>query len=105
MAGFARTDARLLCTTDLFLWEADPARDAFQGVVGVSHVVVERRGGNMNVIFISMDTLRADHLGCLGYERMLTPNLDRIAREGALFTNAFASDIPTQPSHTAIFTG
>ena len=59
----------------------------------------------MNVIFISMDTLRADHLGCLGHERNLTPNLDRIASEGALFTNAFASDIPTQPSHTAIFTG
>ena len=59
----------------------------------------------MNVIFISMDTLRADRLGCLGHERGLTPNLDRIASEGSLFTNAFASDIPTQPSHTAIFTG
>ena len=59
----------------------------------------------MNVIFISMDTLRADRLGCLGYDRGLTPNLDRIAGEGSLFTNAFASDIPTQPSHTAIFTG
>ena len=53
----------------------------------------------MNVIFVSMDTLRADHLGCLGHERKLTPNLDRIASEGALFTHAFASDIPTQPSH------
>jgi arylsulfatase len=41
----------------------------------------------------------------MGYERELTPNLDRIAGEGALFMNAFASDIPTQPSHTAIFTG
>ena len=59
----------------------------------------------MNVIFISMDTLRADRLGCLGHERGLTPNLDRLAAEGSLFTNAFASDIPTQPSHTAIFTG
>jgi arylsulfatase A-like enzyme/multidrug efflux pump subunit AcrA (membrane-fusion protein) len=59
----------------------------------------------MKVIFISMDTLRADRLGCLGYLRGLTPNLDRIAGQGALFTQAFASDIPTQPSHTAIFTG
>ena len=59
----------------------------------------------MNVIFISMDTLRADRLGCLGYRRNLTPNLDRIASEGALFTRTFASDIPTQPSHTALFTG
>jgi arylsulfatase A-like enzyme/multidrug efflux pump subunit AcrA (membrane-fusion protein) len=44
-------------------------------------------------------------LGALGNSRGLTPNLDRIASEGALFTQAFASDIPTQPSHTALFTG
>ena len=59
----------------------------------------------MNVIFCSLDTLRADHLNCLGNPRGLTPNLDRIASEGALFSQAFATDIPTQPSHTAIFTG
>jgi arylsulfatase len=52
-----------------------------------------------------MDTLRGDHLSCVGHPRGLTPNLDRIAAEGSLFTAAFASDIPTQPSHTAIFTG
>ena len=59
----------------------------------------------MKVIFVSLDTLRADRLTSLGYHRGLTPNLDRIASQGALFSNAFASDIPTQPSHTALFTG
>ncbi|MHB8681189.1 MAG: sulfatase family protein [Acidimicrobiales bacterium] len=59
----------------------------------------------MKIVMISLDTLRADHLSCLGYHRPLTPNLDRLAREGALFTNMFASDIPTQPAHTSIFTG
>ena len=59
----------------------------------------------MKLIFISMDTLRADRLTCLGYGQPTTPNLDRLAGEGALFTNAFAGDIPTQPSHTAVFTG
>ncbi len=59
----------------------------------------------MNVVFVSMDTLRADRLGCLGGTRGLTPNLDRIAGEAALFTQTFSSDIPTQPSHTALFTG
>ncbi len=59
----------------------------------------------MNVIFCSLDTLRADHLSCLGHGRGLTPNLDRIASEGALFSQAYATDIPTQPSHTALFTG
>jgi arylsulfatase len=59
----------------------------------------------MNLIFCSLDTLRADRLSCLGHSRGLTPNLDRIASEGALFSQAFATDIPTQPSHTALFTG
>lgn len=59
----------------------------------------------MKTIFLSLDTLRADRLGALGHRRGLTPNLDRIAGGGALFTQVIASDIPTQPSHTAIFTG
>jgi len=59
----------------------------------------------MNLIICSLDTLRADHLSCLGNNRGLTPNLDRIAGEGSLFSQAFATDIPTQPSHTALFTG
>ncbi len=59
----------------------------------------------MKVIFVSLDTLRADRLTILGGERSLTPNLDRIAAEGTIFSNAFSSDIPTQPSHTALFTG
>jgi arylsulfatase A-like enzyme len=59
----------------------------------------------MNLIICSLDTLRADHLSCLGNQRGLTPNLDRIAGEGALFSQTYATDIPTQPSHTALFTG
>ncbi len=59
----------------------------------------------MNIVFCSLDTLRADHLSCLGNARELTPNLDRIASEGAVFSQAYATDIPTQPSHTALFTG
>ncbi|MGH9081015.1 MAG: sulfatase-like hydrolase/transferase [Acidimicrobiales bacterium] len=59
----------------------------------------------MKVLFVSLDTLRADRV--FGPDRRpgLTPNLDRIASEGASFTNAFATDIPTTPSHTALFTG
>lgn len=59
----------------------------------------------MNLIICSLDTLRADHLSCLGNGRGLTPNLDRIAGEGSLFSQTYATDIPTQPSHTALFTG
>jgi arylsulfatase A-like enzyme/multidrug efflux pump subunit AcrA (membrane-fusion protein) len=59
----------------------------------------------VNLLICSLDTLRADHLSCLGNGRGLTPNLDRIAGEGALFRQTYATDIPTQPSHTALFTG
>ncbi len=46
-----------------------------------------------------------DRLATLGSNRVSTPNLDRLAAGSALFTHAFATDIPTQPSHTAVFTG
>lgn len=56
-------------------------------------------------IFISLDTVCADRLSTLGGTRCTTPSLDQIAAESALFSQAFATDIPTQPSHTALFTG
>jgi len=59
----------------------------------------------MKVILIVIDTLRADHLGCYGYHRETSPNIDRLAREGILFENAYPSDVPTQPSFTSMFTG
>jgi len=50
-----------------------------------------------NVIFITIDSLRADHLSCLGYHRKTTPNLDNLAKEGVLFKNAISCgpDTPT----------
>jgi arylsulfatase len=59
----------------------------------------------VRTIFISLDTVCADRLSCLGGKRLATPNIDQFARSAAAFTEAFASDIPTQPSHTAMFTG
>jgi arylsulfatase len=56
-------------------------------------------------LYVSLDTVCADRLATLGSDRVSTPNLDRVAAESALFTNAYATDIPTQPSHTAVFTG
>jgi arylsulfatase len=59
----------------------------------------------MRTIFISLDTVCANRLSTLSSTRVATPNLDEIAAGSTLFTRAFASDIPTQPSHTALFTG
>lgn len=59
----------------------------------------------MNIVFVSLDTLRASRLGCYGYEKPTSPHLDRIAAQGALFERAYATDIPTEVAHTGIFTG
>lgn len=58
-----------------------------------------------NIILISIDTLRADHLGCYGYAPPTSPNVDRMASEGVVFRTAIASSSWTVPSHTSIFTG
>lgn len=60
---------------------------------------------NLNVLFITLDTTRADHIGCYGYTQAQTPNIDRLAAEGILFQNATAQAPLTLPSHSSIFTG
>ena len=62
-------------------------------------------GAKPNVIFITIDTLRADHLRCYGYARIETPNIDALARAGVRFTQAHTPVPITLPAHTAIFTG
>ena len=58
-----------------------------------------------NVLVITIDTLRADHVACYGYSQIHTPNIDAIAQDGTLFTRAFTPVPVTLPSHVAIFTG
>ena len=57
-----------------------------------------------NLVVISIDTLRADHLGAYGYERPTSPTLDRLAQEGIVFERAIAQATWTLPSHAALFT-
>jgi arylsulfatase A-like enzyme len=58
-----------------------------------------------NVILISLDALRQDHLGCYGYNRNASPNIDKIAGESTIFTNAITTANWTIPSHMSILTG
>lgn len=58
-----------------------------------------------NLLLITIDTLRADHLSCNGAENVVTPNLDRLAREGANFSRVRAPVPLTLPSHASILTG
>ncbi|HUJ14269.1 MAG TPA: sulfatase-like hydrolase/transferase, partial [Thermoanaerobaculia bacterium] len=63
------------------------------------------RAKRPNVLIITIDTLRADHLGAYGYGLAHTPNIDRLAAEGVLCTDDITSAPLTMPSHTSIFTG
>ena len=58
-----------------------------------------------NVVLITIDTLRADHVGCYGYKQIKTPNIDGLAAEGTRFDRAFAVVPVTLPSHSSILTG
>ena len=59
----------------------------------------------MRILYFDIDTLRPDHLGCYGYHRPTSPNIDRVAREGVRFDNIYVSDAPCLPSRTALFSG
>lgn len=72
----------------------------------VDTLVLERgalAGGN--VLLVTLDTTRADRLGCYGNEDIQTPTLDRLAREGVVFSQAVAASPTTLPSHASILTG
>ena len=58
-----------------------------------------------NVLIITMDTTRADHIGAYGYDLIQTPNIDAMAKEGVLFEEATSVQPVTLPSHSAILTG
>ena len=58
-----------------------------------------------NVVFITLDTMRADRLPAYGFDAVATPTLDRLAAEGVVFEEAFAAVPLTLPSHATLFTG
>jgi arylsulfatase len=58
-----------------------------------------------NILLIVVDTLRADHLGCYGYNRPTSPNIDKLAEQGVLAERFICAGIPTHPSFTTLYTG
>lgn len=59
----------------------------------------------LNILLITIDSLRADHLGCYGYHHPTSPRIDELAREGVLAERLICSSIPTHPSYTTLYTG
>jgi len=78
--------------TDFAIWRAPRLRP-------------RRLDGRKNLIMISIDTLRADHLHFMGYRRETSPNLDRLAAQGVVFDECIAQAPWTTPSHYSILTG
>ena len=58
-----------------------------------------------NILLLTIDTMRADHLGCYGYHHPTSPHIDALASEGVLGERFFCGGTPTQPSYTSLYTG
>ena len=58
-----------------------------------------------NVVLIIIDSLRKDHVGAYGNDKIITPNLDALAKESLLFSRAYPESIPTICARRAIHTG
>jgi len=100
-AGAALTSALLL--GGLAYW-ALPRPPAF------TPADLERRWARLgaarpNVVLVTLDTMRAEHLGCYGYPQATTPNLDALARHGVVFAHASSVAPLTLPAHSSILTG
>jgi arylsulfatase A-like enzyme len=71
---------------------------------GCGHQAAATDGGP-HVIVLSIDTLRADHLGCYGYERPTSPHIDALAGDALLYENVHAHSNSTAPSHMTLLSG
>ncbi|MBI3483684.1 MAG: sulfatase-like hydrolase/transferase [Acidobacteria bacterium] len=74
-------------------------------LAGLLPCPAQAAGEPPNIVLITIDTLRADHLGCYGYQQIRTPHIDGLAVEGVRFTKAYTPVPITLPSHTVMLTG
>ena len=85
--------------------DADKGAPASPADAGSSHSALSGRAIGCNVLLVTLDTTRADHLGCYGSTVARTPTLDRIAKEGVLVERALTVAPITLPSHASILSG
>lgn len=87
--------------------EPEPLRISAPAALTPSSAEVDRlraAAQGANVVLVIIDAARADHVGCYGYPRETTPNIDRLATEGYLFENYFVQFVETKPSTASLFT-
>jgi membrane-anchored protein YejM (alkaline phosphatase superfamily) len=74
-------------------------------IIVISIIFLKLQGSPQpNILLITTDALRPDHLGCYGYKRDTSPNIDKLAEEGVKFTQAITQGPWTGPSITSFFT-
>ena len=78
---------------------------ALAPILAAVHLAGCGGGERWNVLLVTFDTTRADHIGCYGNDRIETPNIDALARRGVLFRRAISAAPITAPSHSTILTG
>jgi arylsulfatase A-like enzyme/tetratricopeptide (TPR) repeat protein len=89
------------CEFPLMHW----SRIVLPAVCALALLASARAKSSGGVLLITIDTLRADHLGCYGYRGGATATMDALAKEGVKFEHAFAPVPLTLPSHAALLTG
>lgn len=111
--SFPKKDQSLVFQTHEIDMSGSPGRARLTFVTEGSHphfsfwfnpVLYKKGSKGNNIILISLDTLRADHLGCYGYERETSPAIDTLAEDSALFLNTYSSSPWTLPSHVSLLT-
>jgi arylsulfatase A-like enzyme len=72
--------------------------------VGWAAEKARRQASGPNILLITIDTLRADHLSCYGYSRLTSPHIDRLAQQGVRFRSAYSPIPLTGPAHSSLLT-
>ena len=75
--------------------------------IAIGYVIISKQAvpDKPDIILISIDSLRPDHLGCYGYRQPTSPTIDNLAGDGVRFENAISTTSWTLPAHAALFTG
>ncbi len=110
LSRWAKQKVRLTFETKLGNIRGRPRKTSARGLVLASWgnpvlISAGARRDGPNLILISVDCLRADHVGAYGYQRNTTPRIDQFARDGVVFETSLASSSWTLPTHMSMLTG
>ncbi|MBN1224477.1 MAG: sulfatase [Candidatus Aminicenantes bacterium] len=99
LAPFSKKKIHLSLITE---WPKNVPADRHIFPFWFNPIIYRPKGNKPNIILISLDTLRADHIGCYGYHRRTSPNMDELAKESVLFQKTYAHSPWTLPSHVSM---